>query len=223
MAFNLITDFTGEFNISQSKFGESDLENVITITEEEILKQLLGEDLHAKFIAGLAVTPTPDVIWTDLRDGKTYTVVNKDGVTVNVIYQGIKKMLRYFCYCEMLKFQSSQNTEVGEVDPQQQNSTRKANSQLAVQIEKAYNKGIALYGFDIENYGNAYNNNLITRQNLDYYNCHCDCNNSNPKYKYDYYAELVKGSCFNYLYKYKDNYPTWQFNVKDLMLLGGWL
>jgi hypothetical protein len=218
--FNLITDFTGEFNITQSKYGNSDLTLLITEVEEKILNDLLGEDLRLKFIADLAsITPTQKYI--DLRDGKVYSVVNEDGVTVNVNYQGIKKMLKYFTYCEILKFQDSQNTEVGQVIPKQQNSTRLSEkpNQLSVKIEKYYNKGCDLYGYDIENYSDyltnpIYGNTPIT----DFSNVYI-----NDIRKYNYYHELVKGSCFNFLFKNKTDYLTWQFTVKDKMFLNGYL
>lgn len=43
-----------------------------SVDEPELLNALLGIDLYAAFIAGLAVT-TPEQKWLDLRDGKTYT------------------------------------------------------------------------------------------------------------------------------------------------------
>jgi hypothetical protein len=81
-----------------------------------------------------------------------------------------------------------------------------------------FNKGVCLYGFDIENYSDyltnpIYGNEPVTEPFSNY----------EEKHKYNYYQELVRGSCFNFLYKYKDSYPTWQFTAKDKLMLGGWL
>ncbi|MFA5234191.1 MAG: hypothetical protein WC390_07310 [Sulfurimonas sp.] len=216
--FNSITDFTGEINITQSKYGKTDLSLIIATVEEEILKSLLGEDLYLKLITDCATGVPVTQKYIDLVNGKTYSVDNEDGVTVNVNYQGIKKMLRYFTYAEILKYQESQNTEVGQVEADQNNSVRMSKSQLAVKIEKYYNNGIALYGYDIENYSDYITNPIYG--NTPITDCYATYNN---KYKYDYYIELVKGSCFNFLYKNKTDYPTWQFTVKDLMFLNGYL
>lgn len=44
--------------------------------EPEYLRALLGTSLYDEFIAGLAVTPTPDAKWTDLKD-KIVDTINK--------------------------------------------------------------------------------------------------------------------------------------------------
>lgn len=217
MSLNLITEFIGDVAVSQNKYNTDHLNQIIADTEERILKDLLGDDLYHKFIDGLALETPPD-IYVDLRDGLTYKVYNKDGVLVNVKYEGVKKMLRYFTFAEIIKFQDSENTDVGQVEPNQSNSNRVAKNQLAVKIENAYNKGVALYGFDIENYSDyitnpIYGNQPATEPFSDY----------EQKRKYDYYKELIKPSCYNFLYKYKANYPTWTFSTKDKMFLGGYL
>lgn len=216
MSFINITDFVGEFNISQNKYAMTDYNAIITATEEAVLKDLLGEDLYLKLIADLDGSYVPQTAkYLELVNGKTYSVINGDGVTVNVNYQGIKKMLKYFTYVELLKHQETENTEVGQVEPLQNNSQRVGKHNLSFQICNSYNKGLALYGYDIYNYG--YRNAFISNYN------------SKPKnyYKYDYYLELVKGSCFNYLYYCYENYatyfPTWQFTPRCEMLLNGYL
>jgi len=210
MSFNTIQDFTGETNISQNKYTKIDYENIITSTEERILKDLLGEDLYLKLIATPAVAP-----YLELVNGTTYAVVNEDGVTVNVNYQGIKKMLKYFTYVEILRFQKSENTEVGQVDPQQNNSVRLPENNLSKKIMDSYNKGIDLYGFDIQTYGNS--KSLIRGMET----------NITKNTEYDYYRLYVKGSCFNYLWYEYENYPTrfptWQFTCKELSFINGYL
>ena len=51
MAITQTTDFVGEVNISQKRFSDGDLNNFIQLTEEKILKELLGDDLYLKFEA----------------------------------------------------------------------------------------------------------------------------------------------------------------------------
>ncbi len=202
----ILSDFSGELNISQSKYGNADLISIIATVEEKILKDLLGEDLYLKLI-------TTPANYTDLINGCTYSVINEEGITVNVIYQGLKPMLKYFTYAELLKHQQSENTEVGQVEPLQNNSIRMTKNNLSVKISEAYNKGVKLYGFDIENWKN--DNSFICRRR----------NAERKKTEYDYYAELVKGTAYNYLYtqRLQTVYLTWQFTIKDFMLANGYL
>lgn len=211
MSFNLITDFSGDCNVSQNKYAKTDYETIIASTETKILKDLLGEDLYLKLIAAPTTAP-----YADLVNGKTYSVVNEDGVTVNVNYQGIKPMLKYFTYAEILKHQETENTEVGQVEPMQNNSGRVSKNNLSSLISAAYNKGVPLYGYDIESCSN----------NISFI---CGSRNSERfnTPTYNYYDELVKGSCYNYLYYCKENYPsyfpTWKFIVKQEMFFNGYL
>ena len=206
--FVLLSDMTGQWNISQTKYGNTDLQLVIDTTVEKILKDLLGEDLYLKLIAGPTTSP-----YADLVNGKTYSVVNGDGVTVNVEYKGIKDMLKYFCYAEILKYQDNKATEIGQVEPLGQSSERMVKNQLNRLIETAYNKGVTLYGINIEAFQS--NDSFIRgrrfRETLQ------------QKSQVDYYKYYVRGNCFNFLYNYKANYPTWQFTDKEEMIFGGWL
>lgn len=72
--------FFGELLLSgvQSTEGEAALQQVIDSREQELLIKLLGYELYKNYIAGIAVTPTPEAKWTDLRNGKEYT--NSSGV-----------------------------------------------------------------------------------------------------------------------------------------------
>ena len=203
--YNQITDFTGECNISQNRFAKIDYEAIITAVETSILKELLGEDLYLKLVA----TPAS---YTDLINGCTYSVVNEFGVTVNISYLGIKPMLKYFTYAELLKHQDSQNTEVGQMEPDQENSRRMAKNHLNNLVSTAYNKGVALYGYDIESWRN--DNSFI-----------CGRRNKEVKSEQDYWKIYVTGNCFNYLYKNKavTAFLTWQFKIKQEMFMNGFL
>lgn len=61
----LIPGLSGTNPVAATKLEK--LTAIITRREPEILKVLLGTDLYAEFIAGLAVLPTPDAKWTNLK------------------------------------------------------------------------------------------------------------------------------------------------------------
>jgi hypothetical protein len=68
--------FVGDINIPDTG-NPAVLERLdffIAKYEAEFLEALLGYTLWQAYVAGIAVTPTPDAKWTDLRDGKEYTV-----------------------------------------------------------------------------------------------------------------------------------------------------
>src|SRR3954471_2443196 len=73
------TYFVGEINIpdTDNPAVEERLNFFIAKYEEEFLKTVLGYSLWSSYTTGIAVTPTPDVIWTNLRDGVEYLVSEK--------------------------------------------------------------------------------------------------------------------------------------------------
>ena len=74
------TYFFGELSLAypDTPAGNANLQIIIDGREAELLQRLFGYRLYAAYLAGIAVTPTPDARWTDLRDGKEYT--NQSGV-----------------------------------------------------------------------------------------------------------------------------------------------
>jgi hypothetical protein len=70
------TYFVGELNIPDTgdPAVEERLNFFIAKYEVEFLRKIFGQALYNAYVAGIAVTPTPDPIWTDLRDGKEYIV-----------------------------------------------------------------------------------------------------------------------------------------------------
>lgn len=198
--FVLLTDFVGEISISQSRYGNDKLNSIITTVEAKILTDLLGDDLYLKLKADLVNNIPQTTKYLNLVNGVTYSVKNIDNIDVNVDYKGIKQMLRYFIYAELIRLQETDNTEVGEVEAKQQNSTRAKKAQLNTLISNAYNNGVKLYGKDIE-----------------------DFTVSIKMHNNEYFYNLVKNNCFNFLYKNITDYPTWQFTPKDYMFLNGYL
>jgi hypothetical protein len=198
--FVLLNDFVGEISISQSRYGNDKLNSIITTVEAKILTDLLGDDLYLKLKADLVNNIPQTTKYLNLVNGVTYSVKNIDNIDVNVDYKGIKQMLRYFIYAELIRLQETDNTEVGEVEAKQQNSTRARKTQLNTLISNAYNNGVKLYGKDIE-----------------------DFTVSIKMHNNEYFYNLVKNNCFNFLYKHITDYPTWQFTPKEYMFLNGYL
>lgn len=198
--FVLLNDFVGEISISQSRYGNDKLNSIITTVEAKILTDLLGDDLYLKLKADLVNNVPQTTKYINLVNGVTYSVKNIDNIDVNVDYKGIKPMLRYFIYAELIRLQETDNTEVGEVEAKQQNSTRAKKAQLNTLISNAYNNGVKLYGKDIEEF-----------------------TVSIKMHNNEYFYNLVKNNCFNFLYKNKTDYPTWQFTPKEYMFLNGYL
>jgi len=212
--FLTLNDFIGDCNVSQSRYGNVDLNSIIAASERKILIDLLGEDLYAKVIA----TPTTSP-YSLLVSGTTYHVENQDGVTVNIVYQGLKPMLKYFAYADILKFQKDSNTNVGQVEAKVDNAEKSAANKLNVLISQAYNKGLALYGYDIDNY--AVNDSFIRGKRYQ------EIENYKIYTEYEYYKLYLRGSVYNYLSYEKTNhpgyFPTWNFQIKNVMAFNGFL
>jgi len=74
------TYFFGELALAypDTPAGNAGLQQIIDSREQELLIRLFGYELYKNYTAGIAVTPTPEAKWTDLREGKEYT--NSSGV-----------------------------------------------------------------------------------------------------------------------------------------------
>lgn len=64
------SDFEGKFTLANTteQYIMDLIQLCIDEREPEMLTKLLGAELYADLLAGLAVTPTPDTKWTTLRD-----------------------------------------------------------------------------------------------------------------------------------------------------------
>jgi hypothetical protein len=67
------TYFVGDIALPNLDEVPNTFQDTMDRYEEEILKKLLGYQLYNAFIAGIAVEPTPDQKWLDLRDGAEFT------------------------------------------------------------------------------------------------------------------------------------------------------
>ena len=54
-------------------------------------------------------------------------------------------MLKQFIYSELIQYQQEQNTEVGVVNPDQNNSQRTARKRLNEMSQNAFNKGVDFF------------------------------------------------------------------------------
>ena len=191
MSFTTSQYFKGSIKLaSATTNGEysSDFDSAIVDIEKQILIDLLGYDLYSKFIAGLA-EQNPLQKWLDLRDGKEYETQDADGRTVKVKWSGFQNAeyiscLAYFIYYEWQVNNYSQNSTTGENKATAQNSERASMSDYNRKLVYAYNKGVDLYGLDIESIGGI---NVILRSPR----YQEELLNQN-KISFDYYAEKLK-------------------------------
>ena len=69
-------------------YDEAELDDAINFYEPEIMERILGSDIYAEFVSGIAVTPTPDEKWVTLRN-KFWDVTNKRSPIANYIFFNI--------------------------------------------------------------------------------------------------------------------------------------
>ncbi|MBA3971804.1 MAG: hypothetical protein H0X46_06600 [Bacteroidetes bacterium] len=108
--------------------------------EEEYLSNMLGYELYKEYKAGIAVLPTPLVIWTNLRDGVEYTYY--DSLTK---WKGLKfttgtlkrSPIANYVYYNYLKDTVSFTMGSGEVKPQ---STAVVNVSPMSKMVRAWNE-----------------------------------------------------------------------------------
>jgi hypothetical protein len=98
--FISITDFIGEYNINDQYFDEE----IVESTEEQILRDLLGNTLYDEFIADLVDGEPQAQKWIDFKDGKDY----ED--TIRMHYQGITEMLVAFSYYALIQWVTNSNS-----------------------------------------------------------------------------------------------------------------
>lgn len=122
------TYFQGKLTIAQ----KSEASVVATLTafignlETEYLQKLLGYELWKNYIAGIAVAPTPDVKWTNIRDGVEFT----DNRGILTKWMGLKftqngiprSPIANYIYFYWIKNEVSATTGGGEKKIQSKNS-----------------------------------------------------------------------------------------------------
>ncbi len=132
-------EFKGDIQITQSADISSNLTEIIEKSEKKYLRLLLGDDLYLKLIADLNNGIPQTQKYKDLMDGVTYS----NGAR-NIIYDGLRQMLRYFCYSEYIKI-NYVDTSIGFVKQDKVNSDNIGNLFTEDNSNKAFNKGLQLY------------------------------------------------------------------------------
>lgn len=138
MSILIITDFKGDYKLSEFASNEDRINEQIDIVERKILDYLLGVDLKDEFTTALE-SPTPDQKWIDLRDGKKYTY-NETAIR----FDGVKKMLIPFTYAEIVDkdyFDSPQ----GVIQQNADAGNRIQAHAKHMLVKNAYNDGVAQY------------------------------------------------------------------------------
>jgi len=106
--FITIADMTGDRNIPLNSKYTTDFSSFVAKHQKDILIKLLGYDLYLAFETGLAVLPTPDAKWTNLKVGSTYQV---DGI--NKQNPGLIDIVAYYVYCKHVSINFEQYSTLG--------------------------------------------------------------------------------------------------------------
>lgn len=103
-----ISDFYDDIQLSASTITavNTEFDKFIGRMQVEFLRKVLGAKMYNDLMTGLAVLPTPDAKWTNIRDGLDF--VYDDGITYHL--DGLKEALRYYSYVRYQQIHSSTNT-----------------------------------------------------------------------------------------------------------------
>jgi hypothetical protein len=133
--FVTIDDFKlPPYELANLKEMVNSFNQFITEQEADCLKALLGETFYAAFVQGLAVEPTPDQRWIDLRDGVKYIGPNGQ---IKYTWVGMKKIMRPYIVAMWTKASYDSNSGIGVVVPKAENGEVKNPS---ARIVERYNE-----------------------------------------------------------------------------------
>lgn len=104
--------------------------------EDQLLLDLFGYELYKAYKAGIAVLPTPDAKWTDIRDGKEYT--NRAGLLTK--WRGLKytvgssksSLIAAYVYWHWMQNEATTTTGTGEKKANAQNADNASPAQKMV-------------------------------------------------------------------------------------------
>lgn len=133
--FVTIDDFKlPPYELANLKDMVNSFNQFITEQEADCLKTLLGESFYDAFVQGLAVLPTPDQRWIDLRDGVKYIGPNGQ---IKYTWVGMKKIMRPYIVAMWTKASYDSNSGIGVVVPKAENGEVKNPS---ARIVERYNE-----------------------------------------------------------------------------------
>lgn len=139
-----VNDFVGEINLDLG-YDENVISQFETLgrqIEDDILRDLLDDKLYNELIADLDVSGNPVTgKYIDLVDGKTYERPSGK----EIIYEGLKRMLRYFVYEGYLDLQWSSNVNTGQVTNVNENSLKVNRADLRKVRSRIQKKAVNLY------------------------------------------------------------------------------
>jgi len=212
------TYFKGDISLSQNIYGT--INDFLNNYEDMILDKLLGYDLKKNFLDGLEIV-SPLQKWLDLRDGKTYTVTDRDNRTVNVKWNGLinaekKSLLSYFIYYYYSIENQSFQSQTGDIIMMNENSNITPISQINGKLIRAYNRGCELYGKNLS---------IMTGRNAIIRSKRWQQTLNLEQLQIDYYQEILKGTAYNFIYfaneDVADTYPNWNFTeIKKINTFG---
>ena len=110
-------DFVLPYNIPNVDRIFNTLEDYINVTEEDVLRKLLGDQFYEDFIQGLETSGSVEQKWLDLKDGATFTSDDK-----TYKYKGIKSVLVPYVYSQWLSDNASNYTGIGVTVSNAENS-----------------------------------------------------------------------------------------------------
>ncbi len=147
--FIQVSDFhNGEFLLS-TQSDTTELQAIIDRLEVEVLQDLMGREMYDAFIADLDTNVFPQAP-QEQRFIDIYNPFYLDD-TCRLRSEGIIKMLQMFIWFEAIKDQGQENTPVGIVTNQFENSTNRSNSMAG--IGRTYNRAVNTFN-DIAHYIN---------------------------------------------------------------------
>lgn len=217
---NFITnsDFIGDKFIP---FGDNDitlLDNTIAVYQKKILLKLLGWDLYLAFESGLDEGSPLDK-WTFLQEGDPSAYeVDYNGVNRSVLYEGMEEMITYFVWFYYMRDLARKTAASSKVFPKNENSVTVVGD---VEMVRAYDKGLELYGLDWANIQSQTEFNVKDLNLVRNRGCNPNYKDANLNNK----ALKILSNVYNYIYFKNDSdsttYPNWVFTrLRDINTFG---
>ena len=141
MAIITTADFIGEIAVSLNEINSANFQIYIDRVMPEVLKNLMGDKLYNLYLADLDASGEPQTqIYINLIDGVTY----EDNAGYDVIYEGMKRSLRYFIFADY-KINMYKNTESGQVRMTSSNSVNSSWFNVFNEANRFNDKGVILF------------------------------------------------------------------------------
>jgi hypothetical protein len=136
------SDFKGRYIIPLARGNNTDeFNDLVTECQYDTLIDLMGYPIYKEFEDGLAVTPTPEARWTNLRDGVEYTDCH--GYLNN--WQGIKYMLIPFTWVKNYFNEQYKASQFGIISNPPKNAILVSDFNLKLKLHNYQNEAIKRY------------------------------------------------------------------------------